>query len=85
MPHVYILSDYEEHGANNVTATLDRGKLPAMVDANWPPGDTPDWNAKAKAGLAKLLERPDEELAGPNGHNATDGWGGLMLHVVELV
>jgi hypothetical protein len=36
MPYVYILSDYEEDGAENVAATLNRNRLHKLVEENWP-------------------------------------------------
>ena len=103
MPIIYILSDYDEHGAENLIATLDRDKVMAMVDANWPnfvPDAKPHgdgyvqhqtfvryrkWIADAKAGLAKLLEKPDSELLQrQSGWNCTDDWGGMQLHVTEV-
>jgi hypothetical protein len=76
---VYILSDYDEYGAENVKATLDPARLPALIDAwNW----APEFKEPAKEKLAELLGR----LApSPDGHNLLHGWGGVMLHVVELV
>lgn len=42
MTYIYLLSDYEEHGAEHVVATLDRSKLQSMLDKHWP---EPDWEA----------------------------------------
>jgi hypothetical protein len=85
MAYVYILSDYEEHGAEHVVATLDRSKLMDLVDINWPEVD--EWNTKAKAGLAANLDLGDEILADRpdgDGWNCHKGWGGMQLHVVVL-
>ena len=68
-----------------MTATLDRSRLLAMVGKNWAWADDPGYIAEIKSGLAKLLEKPDEDLVGESGNNCTGGWGGVQLHVVELV
>jgi len=83
MQFIYILSDYDEYGAQNVVATLDRAHLPALVEENWAEA-TAAWRDKAKASVAALLAKPDEELSSPDGHKCHDGWGGVMLHVVPL-
>ena len=87
MTYVYILSDYEECGAENVCATLDRSKLLGLVDENWPDRSLvhEDWIAKMKAGLENLLlSHSDGVLVTHGGWNCSDGWGGMQLHVVEL-
>ncbi len=91
MTYIYILSDYEEHGAENVTATLDRSRLLGMVEENWPfrkgsREQHDDWIMRAKAGLEKHLQKTDKELVSTrDGWNCHDGWGGMQLHVVKLV
>ena len=75
---VYILSDYEEDGAEHVSATLDKEKLPEMLD-KLGYGKRPE----AKEKLAALLEK--DELLTRHGKDLESGWGGSMLHIVELV
>jgi len=89
MPYVYILSDYNEYGAENVTATLDRAKLETVMRKSWPDAGFPygglnEWLAEAAAKMAELLQKSDAELASVDGHNLHRGWGGMQLHVVEL-
>jgi hypothetical protein len=89
MAYVYILSDYEEHGAENVCATLDRGRLHQLVDKNWPPPHnstaSKEWTAEAHAGLEEHLKKSDDVLSSKtSGWNCHSGWGGMQLHVVEL-
>lgn len=74
--YVYLLSDYEEHGATNVCATMDREQLAKLL-ARWA-------NPVAQGMLAVLLKETDEALAQRDGINLTHGWGGPMLHVVPL-
>lgn len=82
MTVVYILSDYEEHGAENVCATLDRGLLIALLRRNWPDPTAEAWRNEAERSLHALLQQTDEDLVGE--HNLHDGWGGVQLHVVRL-
>jgi len=87
MSYVYILSDHDEYGAENLVATLDRSLLMGMVEKNWPKYK-PVWIEEAKAGLARHLEElSDEELCEKTRKNGLDchrGWGGMQLHVVKL-
>lgn len=81
---VYILSTYDEHGAEEVIATLDRTKLVSMIDkfSNL----YSEWYEKNKELLTKLLEQPDDDLMRPNGLDIDESvWSGLQLHIVELV
>lgn len=71
MARVYLLSVYEEHGAEDVRATTDISRLPAML---------------AEMGyesprLEKLLATGEIYK---NGQNLCIGWGGPQLHVIEL-
>lgn len=84
--YVYILSRYQEDGAEDVKATLNREHLPALLESygDWVHEDT-------RKGLANLLEMSDASLAarygndkGSHGHSLEHGWGGFQLHVVEL-
>lgn len=97
MTYVYTLSDYEEDGAEHVTATLNRSRLMSMVDENWPFTEEHtvtehqrkwhrNWLTEAKNGLEKHLQNADEYLAkNKNGWKCHSGWGGIQLHVIELV
>ena len=98
--YVYLLSTYDEYGAENVIATLDRDKLPELlkrITAMWPdPEKTYEVNLRGDGdrgrGLKAILTDTDEKLAeitghkdvGPDGHNLTFGWGGVQLHVVPI-
>ncbi len=93
MCYVYILSDYEEYGATNVVATLERDLLDRLIDENWPDGPRPTfgdqehlakWRDRARSKLRLLLEQSDAQLAQPDGHDLHNGWGGMQLHVVKL-
>lgn len=78
MSYVYILSCYDEHGAEDATATLDRSRLPDMLKENWPEPTEVDWSSPkphwrqeyhkkwiedALQALTELLKITDEELA----------------------
>ena len=74
---VYTLSTYEEYGSTGVIATLNPDNLPSMLAtlkyAN---------EAEAKA-LARIKE--NGYPIDPNGHDLSKDWGGIMLHIVELI
>ena len=86
---VYLLSTYEEYGAENVQATLDPAKLPAMIAAHYD-----DWalavphlvelRDEAIAALAKLVHEGLPDTAATDGIALHEGWGGMQLHIVEL-
>lgn len=89
--YVFILSDYQEDGAEHVVATLDRNDLMTMIDANWPQDtleteDKNSWVNQAKTELTKLLtSSSDEDLAEGDGkYDLHNGWGGMQLHVRKL-
>lgn len=83
--YVYTLSTYMEEGAENMTATLSRDRLPALfrewvAGLGWKKGFEFETEK-----LAELLARSDAELvAMEGGHNLSRGWGGAMLHVCVL-
>jgi len=81
MTFVYMLSIYEEDGAEEPTATLDRTKLVGMLTGNWPDAGKEEY----AAALTELLKKPDEELCRRYGINLGRGWGGLQLHVIKLI
>jgi hypothetical protein len=96
--YVYILSTYEDYGAEDVSVTLSRDRLPEMLKkyqmditkepcSNWTK-DNQDRYATQMATecqtLGALLKRRDTELAAQDGHNLSHGWGGVQLHVVPL-
>ena len=76
---VYLLGDYEEHGTENIVATLDPTRLPALLEQHaaargWPAPD------KERTALAKMLQ--SDELR--SGDALLLGWGGTKLYVIEL-
>lgn len=77
---VYLLSTYEEHGADNVMATLDPAELPAMLRriGNHFAAQVLDGSLGT---LTDVLARG--ELI-TDGVDLTGGWGGVQLHIVEL-
>lgn len=86
---VYILSNYEEHGAYNVVATLDRDKIIPLIREKF----TNQKNtinkmaeaeevAEAVAIATELLKNPDPEKGAMCDLNRA--WGGIQLHVVNL-
>ena len=81
MAYVYILSEYEEHGAENVHATNSRNNLFSII-LNY--GENKDLTLEMDA-LQNLLKKSDEDLSKKrSGHKLCGGWGGATLHVIEL-
>lgn len=86
---VYILSNYEEHGAYNVVATLDRDRIIPLIRERFTnqkntinkTAETEEV-AEAVATATELLKNPDPEGSGMCDLNRA--WGGIMLHVVNL-
>ena len=82
--YVYVISTYDEHGAD-VVATLDRDRL---IELLWA------CNARSKLAvtsdeiqnLTSALLMSDEELSALDGKALTKkGWGGFVLYVVKLL
>ena len=72
---VYILSTHEEHGAEDVRATLDTLKLYEMLNDFAPTSEE----------RAKLAELVKANILNPDfGSSLGNGWGGVQLHIVEL-
>jgi hypothetical protein len=88
MQYVYLLSDYNEYGSENVEATLDRSKLQDMLASRISlDGYKPDTNYHdtPASRLAGLLESQEENIiTRANPHSLMDGWGGIQLHIVKL-
>ena len=79
--YVYILSTYDEYGAQDVRATLRRDELPSLLQ-----------NYRALVGefheaeerLSEVTKSEDKDLADRDGIELQKGWGGVMLHVALL-
>ena len=97
MTYVYLMYDYEEHGPENLIATLDRGKIRELAIAQW--GEDPEkefakyphislaeHTESARImidGIDKALSKTDEELE-QYGAQFRDGWGWPGLQAVKL-
>lgn len=79
---VYILSDYEEHGAENVRATIDKNKVVELFENLVSKWEDVNYATKCRAKLNQLLE--NNILTTQCGKDLGDGWGGLQLHIIEL-
>ena len=86
---VYILSNYEEHGAYNVVATLERSKIIPLIRERFTnQNNTINTVAESEeveeavAIATELLKNPDPEKGGQCDLNRA--WGGIQLHVVNL-
>lgn len=84
---VFILSQYEEHGANDVIVVSSRSDIEFAIDSNKSWMRYPDsWKAIAKATLKELLAtNTDDELAEGSGkYDLHEVWGGMQLHVRRI-
>jgi hypothetical protein len=80
----------DEHGPSELVATLDKAKLPQMMEDGWKPGTKyvecvmghNEFDEASKV-LAELLTKTDDEL-GDGRFKLIDEWGGLTLDVVTL-
>ena len=77
---VYLLSDYEEHGAENVEATLDATKLYGMLEERIKDYRDEQYKEKMRENLKKYLSEFDEL----DGRDLGSGWGGIQLHIVKI-
>lgn len=90
--YVYMLYEHDEHGPEGLVATLDRTKLPQMLQDHWGPGKVNGMCSpvrqedlqEAADTLRSLLMKSDDELA-DQCWKCFDEWGGLALDVVTLV
>lgn len=91
--YVYLLGDHDEGGTENALATLDREKLPALLDA-WMDGlkqkrphdpQVAIYRDNVSSVLGTLMKLTDEELCERSPLSMTVGWGGVQLHVVKLL
>lgn len=69
---IYLVSHYDEDGADDVRATADRSKVEGIVRTYWPDNREDEVN-KVREVIDTLGK-----------HNLSHGWGGIQLHVVEL-
>ena len=76
---VYILSTYQEDGAEDVQATLDKSKITQLLKNLSVKYDGPMDFEEEK--LKVVLENDQSNQLG---HKLSDGWGGVMLHIIEL-
>lgn len=76
MAKVYLLYDYEEHGPEDIVATLDASALGGLVKANFP-----EYADRLDTSVEDALRRSEDE---DGGIKLQRGWGGLVLRVVEL-
>lgn len=76
---VYILSTYEEHGSDSVVATTQHDRLGQLMADNFEGFAPLDEELKA-------LERLKDQgwPISTQGHDLSNGWGGILLHIVEL-
>lgn len=82
--YVYLLWEHDEHGPENLVATLDRSKLVNLLDTfKW--ANHTATQTLVHTDLEVLLLRTDEDLSSNNGiHEIESGWGGIHLQVTVL-
>lgn len=93
--YVYLISDHEEDGAENLVATTDRSRLSDLIGRHLtacaeragsrsrPPD--PSYVEECATRLAELAGLDDETLARAVTHPLAAGWGSMQLHVVRLL
>ena len=89
MKYIYLLYDYQEHGPETISATLDRSSVLNMFDKNWPPNSDlcpvrADDYKQVKDCLSVFLQESDDDLAKYEGARLSSGWGGVVFHVIPL-
>jgi hypothetical protein len=74
---IYLLSDYEEHGATNVVGTTNPAKLADVLREHWPSSD---------AEVEQLANALAENTVGKwdLSSMARTGWGGIQLHILDI-
>lgn len=83
--YMYSLWWHEECGPINTKSTLDRTRLPVLIEEFRIIGWTDQQMVSAVVAMNDYLLRTDEELVKiDGGHSLMGGWGGLNLQVVEL-
>ncbi|HVI55469.1 MAG TPA: hypothetical protein VM621_10500 [Luteibacter sp.] len=84
MSRIYILSNYDEYGAEDVKATTNRDAVMDMLRSyvgEKVPGYShpyPEFNYGEPEALLALLASED-----PGKYNLSEGWGGFQLHIVD--
>ena len=81
MSKIYILSTYDEYGAENVKATTNKDNVMMLAELVISESDIRELNLNEKARLGVILRLDD--LTSKDGENISEGWGGLMIHIVE--
>lgn len=77
MAKVYLLSDYNEYGSENVVGTMDKSKVMELMKSNFS-----FWSEDNSDELIKTL---NEDVASTMPYTLGKGWGGVQLHIIELV
>jgi hypothetical protein len=75
MSNLYLLYDYDEHGPENLIATLDKNSVIDLIKST--PYPESGWLKMDRAEKAMAEDEPGRVAL-------TDGWGGLVLHIVKL-
>ena len=81
MKYVYMLSTYGENGSEECVVMMDRARIGEVMRERF------GWAADKKGVSQKLhdlLVLSDEELSRGFGHDLTNGWGGVQLHVIPV-
>ncbi len=89
MKYIYMLYDYQEHGPESIIATLDKDLVLSIFDKKWPPNSDlcpvrADDYEKVRNTLIQYLLETNDDLVKYEGVRLSDGWGGVVLHVLVL-
>lgn len=85
--YLYLIWDYEEHGPENIHATLTRSAVSQMLNDGW---GKARHLAEMQESLATHLAQPDDLLCGknafgdPSSFSLCNGWGAPEFQVLRL-
>ena len=82
--YVYVIATYQEHGASDIVATLDRDRLKELLWACTTRSESAVTSDEIE-NLRSALLMSDEELSALDGKALSKGWGGFVLYVVKLL
>lgn len=93
MKKVFMLSHYDEYGAEDVRITEDKEMIPELIKEMCLLGITEEHKlydrvlegvGEAISNLESLGDLDGLDFTEEKGHDLQRGWGGVQLHILEL-